>query len=148
MTYRTLEDLIEQRARVLCAEAGMQPDEMTEWADQGMEGRRAQIARWQLFQVQVEVDIARALKLIRPDLWANPIERKALVGRAAQKTGERAERMPGFYRVKPANGENWQIARWNGYHWYDTYSHRGSGDIDWLEIGECVERLLGCSNAC
>ncbi len=58
-----------------------------------------------------------------------------------QKTGERVARLPGFYWVKPVHNENWQIARWNGYHWYDTYQHRGSGDTDLLEIGECVERL-------
>jgi hypothetical protein len=67
--YRTLEDLIEQRAKALCTAAGMRSDEITEWTDQGMEGRREKCKRWTLFISQVEEDIAAALKLGRCELW-------------------------------------------------------------------------------
>ena len=65
-----IRDRVKERAVSLCRAAGIEPDEMVGYSDQGMEGRTAIVPRWAvLFGAQAEYEIATEMGLMRHQLY-------------------------------------------------------------------------------
>lgn len=49
-------------------------------------------------------------------------------------------RKEGFYWVKFKHHTNWQVARWNGVYWYNSFNSASFEDDDCVLINEkCIE---------